>query len=148
MIHHYSIPVQNTRKVAEILANLFQGMVTGFGPYPNSYIAWFGDDYGSAIELYPVGTEMYPDPGHGEANFQHNNACSKLCATHAAISIMRTREDIFDVAHAQGWKALELSRGAFSVIEFWIENSVMIELLTQDMTKDYLSATRRFIKSD
>lgn len=56
-------------------------------------------------------------------------------------------EDIFDVAHAQGWKALELSRGGFSVIEFWIENSVMIELLTPDMAKDYLFATRRFIKS-
>ncbi|MFC6672318.1 hypothetical protein [Marinobacterium aestuariivivens] len=50
----------------------------------------------------------------------------------------------FEVARAQGWKALELPRGGFDVIEFWIENRVMIELLTPDMAKDYLAATRKF----
>ena len=146
MIHHYSIPVQDTKKVAEILADFFGGTITGFGPYPNSYIVWLGDEFGSAIELYPAGTEMHPDSGKGQANFRHSNIHSRFCATHAAISTTCSREEIFKVAVAHGWKALELSRGGFNVIEFWIENSVMIELLTSDMAKDYLSATRRFMK--
>jgi len=147
MIHHYSIPVQDTKKVSEVLAALFGGTITRFGPYPNSYIVWFGDEYGSAIELYPAGTEMYPDAGENHANFHHNPSYSKFCATHAAISINRSREAIFEVATTQGWKALELPRGGFNVIEFWIENSVMIEFLTPDMANAYLSATKSYIRS-
>lgn len=147
MIHHYSIPVQDTRKVSEALAGLFGGTITPFGPYPNSYIVWFGDEYGTAIELYPAGTEMSPDVGEGQANFRHNPSHSTFCATHAAISINRSREEIFKVAKAQGWRAVELPRGGFNVIEFWIENRVMIELLTSDMAEDYVSVTKPFRKS-
>ncbi|MDR4503558.1 MAG: hypothetical protein MRK01_02050 [Candidatus Scalindua sp.] len=147
MIHHYSIPVQDTKNVSQVLVSLFGGTITGFGPYQNSYIIWFGDEHGSAIELYPAGTEMYPDAGAGQANFRYNPSHSKFCATHAAISINRSREEIFQVAETQGWKALELPRGGFNVIEFWIENRVMIELLTLDMAKDYLAVTKQFIRS-
>lgn len=147
MIHHYSISVQDTKNVSEVLAELFGGTITRFGPNPNSYIVWLGDEYGSAIELHPAGTEMYPDAGENQANFRHDPSQSNFSATHAAISINRTREAIYKVAKTQGWKALDLSRGGFNVIEFWIENSVMIEFLTPDMTNDYLSATKDYIKS-
>jgi hypothetical protein len=46
------------------------------------------------------------------------------------------------IAEREGWRAIELSRGAFRVIEFWIENRVMLELLTEDMAQEYLQATR------
>lgn len=39
MIHHLSIPARHTRHVADVLAELFGGVVTGFGPYPNSILA-------------------------------------------------------------------------------------------------------------
>lgn len=147
MIHHHSIPVQDTKNVSDVLAGLFGGTITQFGPYPNSYIVWFGDEYGSAIELYPAGTEMYPDTDENQANFKHNPSHSRFSETHAAISINRSREEIFNVAATHNWKALELPRGGFNVIEFWIENRVMIELLTLDMTNDYLSAIKKFIRS-
>ena len=143
-IHHYSIPVQDTRLVADVLRQLFQGSITPFGPYQNSWIVWFGDEHGTAIELYPLGTEMFPDVGNGQANFRRNESASGFTATHAAISIDRSREEILTFAINNGWRALELSRGSFNVIEFWIENRVMIELLTPDMARDYLAATKRF----
>ncbi len=144
MIHHFSIPVQNTRHVSIALAKLFNGTITGFGPYENSYIVWFGDEYGTAIELFPNGTEMIPDQRMGQANFIHNQSHSEFSATHAAISIKQSREEMLGIAEELGWRALELSRGGFNVIEFWIENSVMIELLTPDMADQYLLATKRF----
>lgn len=147
MIHHYSIAVQDPNRVSQVLGALFKGTITRFGPYPNSYIVWVGDEYGTAIELFPAGTELYPDEGEGQANFRHIEAHSGYSATHAAISIACSRADIFQMAAAQGWKALELPRGGFSVIELWIENKVMMELLTPDMTKDYLSVTRHLMKS-
>jgi hypothetical protein len=148
MIHHYSIPVQDTLHVAQVMAWLFDGSITGFGPYHNSYIVWFGDQHGSALELFPAGTEMFPasDPQRGQANFRHNPEHSRFVATHAAISINQPRAFIFEVAKSQGWRALELPRGGFNVIEFWVENHVMIELLTPDMTQNYLASTRQFIK--
>jgi len=145
-IHHYSIPVQDTRHVAKVLSELLDGTITPFGPYEDSYIVWFGDEFGSAIELYPAGTEMFPDTGDGQANFRHNPSASGFTATHAAISIDRSRESVLKIAGENGWKALELSRGSFNVIEFWMENRVMIELLTPDMARDYLAATRKFAK--
>ncbi|MCA9147203.1 MAG: hypothetical protein KDB05_30715 [Planctomycetales bacterium] len=143
-IHHISIPVQDTPHVAEVLQGLFGGTITPFGPYPNSYIVWFGDAHGSAIELFPVGTEMFPDAGDGQAKFRHNPSHTGFTATHAAISINRSRAEIFEVANENGWKAAELSRGSFNVIEFWIENRIMIELLTPDMALEYLAVTKRF----
>ncbi len=145
-IHHYSISVQDPKRVAEVLCELFKGTITPFGPYQNSHIVWFGDKHGSAIELYPAGTEMIPDAGDGQANFRHNTSASGFTATHAAISIDRSREEILTSASDNGWRAIELTRGSFNVVEFWIENRVMIELLTPDMARDYLSATKRFVQ--
>lgn len=145
-IHHYSIPAKNPRHVAEVLTGLFSGTLTGFGPYRDSFIVWFGDADGSAIEIYPADTEMYPASGYGQANFRSNPAVSGFSATHAAISIGRSREEILAVAQEHGWKALELSRGSFNVIEFWIENRILIELLTPDMTSDYREMAKQFMK--
>ncbi|MCC6303123.1 MAG: hypothetical protein IT489_10035 [Gammaproteobacteria bacterium] len=141
MIHHLSIPAEDPLFVANILAEMFGGQVTRFGPYGNSYIAWAGDRYGTAIEVYPIGTEMFPDTGDGQANFRHNSGVSGFVATHAAVSVDRTREEILALGRRHGWRAIELSRGSFNVIEFWVENRVMLELMTKEMTLEYLRAT-------
>jgi hypothetical protein len=142
MIHHLSVPATDPRHVSQVLAELFQGELTGFGPYRDSYIAWAGDAHGSAIEVYPVGTEMFPHSGQGQAQFRHNPTASGFVATHAAVSVDRSREDILALARREGWRAVELSRGSFDVIEFWIENRVMLELMTPDMAAQYLRSTR------
>lgn len=143
MIHHLSIPARDTRHVAEVLVELFDGTLTGFGPYRDSWIAWVGDEHGTAIEVYPTGTEMFPDAGDGQANFRHAPDASGFHATHAAISIDRTVAEIRDVAEREGWRAVQLSRGPFDVVELWIENTTMLELLTPEMAADYLNSVPR-----
>lgn len=142
MIHHLSIPAQDTLGVAKVLAELLGGKLTQFGPYRNSYIAWAGDEYGTAIEVFPAGTELLPDSGGGQANFRHNPDASGFVTTHAAVSVKLGKDEVHALAKRQGWRAVELSRGSFNVIEFWIENKVMLEVLTQEMAADYLHATR------
>ena len=144
MIHHLSIHARDPKHVASVLVEMFGGTLTGFGPYANSYIAWMGDEHGTAIEVYPAGTEMLPDAGGGQANFRHVPGASEFSSTHAAISIGRSREQIHAFATREGWRAIELPRGPNNVIEFWIENAVMLELLTPDMAADYVAAMRRF----
>ena len=142
MIHHLSIPAENPLHVAKTLVDLFNGTLSRFGPYENSYIAWAGDEHGTAIEVFPVGTELFPDAGQGQANFKHNPGSSGFVTTHAAVSVNRSADEIIALASREGWRAIELSRGSFDVIEFWIENRVMLELMTPEMTKAYLNATR------
>ncbi|HPU39984.1 MAG TPA: hypothetical protein PLS63_10455 [Microthrixaceae bacterium] len=140
MIHHISIPARDTRHVAEVLVELFDGMLTGFGPYGDSWIAWTCDDVGAAIEVYPVGTEMYPPDGLGQAQFRHDPTATGFTATHATVSVERTVEEIQALAAREGWRAVQLSRGPHDVVELWIENRVMLELMTPEMTARYLAA--------
>ena len=142
MIHHLSIPASEPLHVAQVLTELFSGVITGFGPYHDSYIAWANDAHGTAIEVYPVGTEMFPDPGRGQARFRHNPNASGFAATHATVSVRRSREEILTLAQREGWRAIELPRGSFNVIEFWIENRVMLELMTEEMAGDYRRAAQ------
>lgn len=144
MIHHISIPARNPLHVTEVLVELFGGVLTRFGPCQDSYIAWAGDEYGTAIEVYPVGTEMFPDTGNGQANFRHNSLVSPFVATHATVSVDRSKDEIVALAQREEWRAIELSRGSFRVIEFWIENHVMLEVTTKEMAQEYLEATAVF----
>lgn len=140
MIHHLSIPATDTRHVAEVLVELFDGVLTGFGPYGDSFIAWAADDHGTAVEVYPVGTELFPPDGPGQAQFRSNPDSSRFVATHATISVERTVAEIQAIGEREGWRAVVLSRGPHDVVELWIENAVMLELMTPEMTAGYLAA--------
>lgn len=118
-------------------------MLTGFGPYRDSWIAWAADEHGMAIEVYPVGTEIFPPDGPGQAEFRHNPAASPHSATHATVGVNRTVEEIQDIVRSEGWRAAKLSRGPHEVVEFWVENAVMLELMTPEMTAAYLASTPR-----
>lgn len=141
MIHHLSLPARDPLHVARVLAELFGGEVSRFGPYRDSYIAWMGDEHGSAVEVFPLGTELLPGDAQSQAGFRHNAAASPFTTTHATVSVDRSTDDILAIARREGWRALELSRGSFRVIEFWIENSVMLELTTPEMAREYIAAT-------
>jgi hypothetical protein len=43
------------------------------------------------------------------------------------------------------WRAPDLSRGSFRVIEFWVENRVMSEVFTQEMTEECLDCVMKGI---
>lgn len=144
MIHHLSIPARDPRNTADVFCELLGGgEVTPFGPYPDSWIAWSRDEYGTAVEVYPVGTEMFAPADDQQAQFRHNPGSTGHTATHAAISVDLDVKQVLAIAAREGWRALMLPRGGFDVIEFWIDNSVMIELLTPEMAADYLAAAPR-----
>lgn len=144
MIHHLSIPVRDTRHTADVFCELLGGgVVTPFGPYRDSWIAWSGDDHGTAVEFYPVGTQLYPPTEPDQAQFRHDPSAPAHTATHAAISVDLDVDQVLAIATREGWRALVLPRGGFDVIEFWIDNTVMIELMTPAMTADYLTTAPR-----
>jgi hypothetical protein len=61
----------------------------------------------------------------------------------AAISVTKTQEEIEEIGKREGWRVVRCNRESFfDVIEFWLENQVMLELLTPEMTAQYLTATQ------
>jgi hypothetical protein len=140
MIHHISIPAKNPRHVAEVLTELFNGYCAPFPSHPESYVAFAGDEYGTLIEVYPQGTEMIPGVGDKPIQYQNQNFSNQFIATHAAISIPLNESQIKSIAQREEWRCLRCSRGYFEVIEFWVENSVLLELATPELAQQYTTA--------
>ncbi|MBD2483654.1 hypothetical protein [Planktothrix sp. FACHB-1365] len=140
MIHHLSIPAKNPRQVAEVLAKISQGKFAPFPPHPGSYFVLMLDEYGTAIEVYPFGTELTPGTGSQDVLFTHNAWGSNYSATHLALSVPITQEEIETIAAENEWRAVRCNRdNAFDVIEFWVENQFLIELLPPEFAQKYLS---------
>ena len=136
MIHHISLPAQNPLHVAEVLAELFKGYCAPFPSHPGSYVAFAGDEYGTLVEVYPLGTEMIPGKD-GEAIQYQQKDSSQFIATHAAISIPLEQSEIEAIAQREQWRCVRCSRGFFDVIEFWLENTVLVELATPELAQQY-----------
>lgn len=139
MLHHISIAVDRPQQVAEVLAEIFKGRVAPFPFNPGSYVALAGDEFGTLIELYPSGSELIPDAHEGESGFQLTQQSSHYAPFHAAISVPSSLEEIERIGDRAGWRVFLASReGLFDVIEFWVENRLMLELLTPTMAQKYL----------
>ncbi|HEY9605738.1 MAG TPA: hypothetical protein V6C85_29300 [Allocoleopsis sp.] len=143
MIHHISIPAENPRHVAEVLAEIWNGKAALFPPHPGSYLVFPGDEYGSAIEVYPLGTELVPGDGDEQVAFVQKASSSRFIATHAAVSVPTSQEQIEEIGRREGWRVVRCSRDSFfDVIEFWVENWLMIELLPPALAQQYIAFTR------
>jgi hypothetical protein len=142
MIHHISIAARDPRHVAEVLAELWQGYSMPFPPFPGAYIVLPGDEHGSAIEISPLGTELMPGSTGEEVQPARNTNASPYTATHAALSVPSSEERVKEIAAREGWRAESFDRGPFSVVEVWVENRLLIEMLPPSMQGDYLASMK------
>jgi hypothetical protein len=130
VIHHLSLPAHNPLRVAQVLAEILNAAVVPFTVHPGGYIVLTLDQHGTTIEVYPAGTEMIPGDDQEQGIFSHNPTTSNFTATHVAISVPISQQEIEAIAAREGWRILHCSRnGLFDVIEFWLENRVQLELL-------------------
>lgn len=140
MLHHISVAVNNPLHVAKVLAEILNGQVIPFPPNPGSYVALAGDAFGTMFEFYPLGTELIPDNYQGQAGFQLNPQPTHYTSVHAAISVPASLEELERIGEREGWRVFPANRdGLFDVVEFWVENRLMLELLTPAIAHRYLS---------
>jgi hypothetical protein len=137
MLHHISIAAANPQHVAAVLAELWQGRAYPFPMYPNAYIAFASDAHGTAIEVYPLGHELQPgDPNLPDLQPQADT--HRFTATHVAMSVPLNQAQIEVIAQQEGWQTHVGDRGPFfQVVELWVENAVLLELLTPEMAARY-----------
>ncbi|MDZ8185287.1 MAG: hypothetical protein RMX96_10590 [Nostoc sp. ChiSLP02] len=139
MIHHISIPANNPPHVAEVLAKILGGKAAPFPSNPGSYVAVALDEHGTMIEVYPLGIELIPGDGEQQVKFRENDNINQFNAVHAAVSVSVSQKEIEEIAASEGWRVLRCNRGRFEVIEFWIENRLLLELLSPEIVSQYLN---------
>jgi hypothetical protein len=140
MLFHISIAAERPEPAARLIAELWDGRAYPFPPVAQgSWIAMAGDDRGSAIEVYPLGTELHL--GEGESPVRPvAGRPSPNGPVHVAIATELDVESVKAIAARYGAPAKVCARGPFRVIETWVEGSFMIEVLTPEMQAEYLAS--------
>jgi hypothetical protein len=154
MINHISIGVHNPEKVAKVLAELWGGTVIPFPPCPNSFIALACDGKGTGVEVTPANTVLVPGEGlppeenfgaatpteEYEAKFVAEEYAPRYVATHLNISTHLSEREVKAIAEREGWRVLTCNRGEglFQLIELWIEDRFMLEVMTPEQTARYV----------
>ena len=140
MIHHISIAAHHPLRVSQVLAEVLQGISVPFPGHLGSYVALALDDQGTMIEVHPFGTALLPGNAADEATqLRPNPAPSHYTANHTAISVPVSVTQIQAIADREGWRMVRCHRSDyFDVIEFWIENQLLIELLPPEIVTQYL----------
>jgi hypothetical protein len=140
MIFHASIPADDPERVARVLGELLGGGYSPFHVGRQSFMSRGGkdDEHGTAIEVYPRDEIMVPGAGESDmvqmANVQNP---PRYGAFHLAVGTRLSKDQIIAIGKREGWRAVHCSRGPFEVVEFWLENSLMIEFLDANMQAQY-----------
>lgn len=144
MIHHLSVAAHDPQAVADFFADMMDGFAIPFPPNPGSFMAFARDGRGTAVEIYPAGSVLRPAGIEG-AEFARREIDLES-PTHFALSVAFSSERIRQEAAARGWACFECSRGGdFRVMEVWVENTWLVELLPPAFAQEYLSFVNRFV---
>jgi hypothetical protein len=151
MIHHVSIPARDPRHVAEVLAEIMGGRCVPFGPLEGAFMALGAD--GGMIEVYPDRATLDIPANDDQVVFGENHAPPKSWPFHVLLSVPLDREQVERIGAREGWRAKTFGRGMqghkpfFHVIEFWLENRLMIEVTPPEMTREYEDFGKNAAKS-
>ena len=140
MIHHLSIAARDPKHAAAVLAELMGGTAVPFPPNPGSFFALQLDEHGSGVEVYPAGTELQPGGAIGGSFVKQDTR--GYGSTHFALSVATDAVTVKTIAERAGWQCFDSNRGPFHVIEVWVENETMVEILPPEYAREYLAFTR------
>lgn len=144
MIHHFSMPARDPQHVAKVLARLIGGHAYRFpGPLPGAAMAVTGDRHGTMIEVYPEAVVMAPGEGEAPVAYRDTPVERAYAGFHALLSVPHDRATIERIGLEAGWRTKFFSRAApglppvFHVIEIWVENRFLLEIVPGDMIEVY-----------
>jgi hypothetical protein len=137
MLFHASIPADEPERVARIVAELWRGQILPFPPFPGAFMAWSGDARRTVVDVYPRGREHVPAPG--EFGVRTNTNPSPHSESHLALGVALSTDEILAIAKREGWLAQLSNRGGlFDVVELWVENKFLLELLPPQEQQRYV----------
>jgi hypothetical protein len=140
MLFHASIPADDPEHVARVVAELWRGEVLPFPPFPGAYMARAGDERRTVVDVYPRGHEHVP--AAGEFGVRVNKDPSPYSEVHLALGTVLSADEVLALARREGWLAQRSNRGGlFDVIELWVENKFLLEVLPAAEQQQYIANT-------
>jgi hypothetical protein len=143
MIHHISFAARDPGRVAGVLAELLGGFAMPFPPNPGSFLAVGRDGMGTGVEVHPVGVVLEPGDPRG-ARFGRVAEPPALSPVHMALSVAFDEDRVYAIAEREGWACRHCGRGGdFDLLELWVENQFLVEVLTPAMAAGYIAFANR-----
>lgn len=127
-IIHVSIPADDPKRAAEVLAKILGGEALPFPPGgPDSWMAW-SEDGAIELEIVRRGDLLACDEDQG--NWHRSDHKQRQSECHLAISVARPADEIIAIARDAGWPARLCARGEgfFELVEVWVDGCFMLEL--------------------
>ena len=142
-IAHASIPADDPKRAAEVLADIMGGEAL---PFPlagaDSWMAWSGD---GSVELELSRRGLAVTCGKEQAEWKPDGVARRLSEVHLALCVDRPAAEVQAIAKKAGWPARHCDRGGgfFSLTEVWVEGTFMIEVLDPAQTRRYREVMTR-----
>ncbi len=130
-----SINARDPKIVGKTLAQIMGGKCMPFLPFPDSWIAFAQQDDGTAIEVYPL--EHRLEPGNSQVQCAKGETDNGTTFAHIALATWLATDDILAIGSKHGWTSRLCNRGPFECVELWLENRLLIEILTPQMQAQY-----------
>ena len=145
MIFHSSIAAAEPERVARVIAELWRGTVRRAPKqvFEECYVAFALDERGTQIEVFPHSFAFVPPSKTNETKDYDQNRKNHiaLTATHYAIATPLADAEVHGIARREQWECATCRRdipgGGYGVVELWLENRQMIEVLTPEMQEQY-----------
>jgi len=151
MIAHVSIPARDPARAAQLLAALLDGDVAPFPVVRGALVVVARDGSGTAIEVLPEDVTIrrgrddplpveLPD-GSGlpqGATFRHGALPAERHAVHVALTTQLSEPEVIALGRAAGVPIVACERGGlFGVVEIWIDERFLVEVLTPAQARRY-----------
>jgi hypothetical protein len=139
LIAHASMPADNPKMAATILAEIMNGEAIPFPPAGrNAWAAWSGDGEIN-IEIVQRGMTIHYDEDAEAGGWRPDAFKGRRSEVHLAICVDRPETEILAIAKRVGWPARHCERGGgvFNLVEVWVDGCFMIEFLDRAQTALY-----------
>ena len=136
-IAHASIPADDPKRAAEVLAEIMSGEALPFPPGgADAWMAWAGD---GAVELEISRRGLAMTYGPEQAEWRADGVARRLSECHLALCVDRPAAEVIEIARRAGWPVRHCERGGgvFSLTEVWVEGAFVIEVLDPAQTSLY-----------
>lgn len=139
MLYHISINAHDTDRVANAMAEIFEGTVVHapappFHPESRFVCCW--DERGTMMEVGPMGWTMRPGQIE-EAAMVMEDGMNEVSGFHGLFLAKVSEERILEIAAREGWRAARVDNGPFFVINVWLENRQLLEFTTPELYPAY-----------
>jgi hypothetical protein len=138
VIAHVSLPADDCELVAKVLARMLDGGALRFPPGgPSAWNCWSRDN-DFQIVVTPRGQVIVEGPTEQVWVERPRSARDRASESHFAIAVPLDAADIVALAHRAGWRARICNRGGlFDLVEVWVENAYLVEVLDPSQLADY-----------